>query len=75
MSAPYWVKEGGTFTVNKKGQLDSKEGEPAWVKPNGDKFWYREGWLHRDGGLPACEFADPSKPPVYYVMGRAVWPE
>ena len=25
---------------------------------NGDRFWYKDGKLHRDGGKPAVEFAD-----------------
>ena len=51
--------------------LHGKDDEPAFISNNGDKFWYKFGWLHRDTVirpfLPAIEYSDGTK--KYYMNG------
>lgn len=54
--------------------LHGNEDDPAFISSNGDKCWYKFGWLHRDFRdsvtgefLPAIEKADGTK--QYYMNG------
>jgi len=42
-------------TRNDEGELHSFDNKPARTYNNGDKYWYKEGKLHRMDG-PACEY-------------------
>lgn len=50
------LEDGGYRYTLVDGQLSSIDGEPAVVYPNGTKFWYRAGKLHREGDLPAVVY-------------------
>jgi len=45
-----------------------REDGPAIECPNGDKSWWKNGNLHREGDLPAIEYSDGDK--FYYVHGE-----
>ena len=52
---------------NTIGQLHC-DGGPAVEWDNGTKVWYKNGLLHRDGGLPAIEQPDGTK--SWYINGE-----
>ena len=55
------IDDEGTYRwYNKEGQRHRDEG-PAVKFPNGKKYWYKDGKLHRDGDLPAEEHANGDK--------------
>ena len=43
---------------------------PAIIKPNGDRYWYRYGYLHREDG-PAVEYVEKSEF-HWFLDGRRV---
>jgi len=47
-------------TKNNRGELHSFDDKPAVVYDNGDKWWYKEGKLHRVGG-PAVDWTNGAK--------------
>lgn len=61
---------GKTFYLN--GKLESFDGNPGHVAYNGNKFWYREGNLHRSGGLPAIIRVDSKFEKEFWVDGKRI---
>jgi len=43
---------------------------PAVIQSDGTKYWYVNGQLHRDNGLPAIEYITGEK--SYYIDGKEV---
>ena len=65
---PAYVGRDGTKKWYKHGELnDPWDGVPAVLCGNGDKYFYRDGLKHRDGGLPAVECR---KHQEYWVNGE-----
>ena len=59
-----------------KKQKHTKEPEHKYevrTLPSGTKIWYRDGKLHRDGGLPAIVWVEGTV--EYWVDGRQVFPQ
>jgi hypothetical protein len=56
---------GTMYTLN--GKLHRTDG-PAFEEPDGPKYWYQNGELYRDGGLPTIEWPDGAKD--YYEDGK-----
>jgi len=54
---------------NNNGELHSFDDKPAIEYSNGDKFWYKNGKLHRGKG-PAVEYSDGLK--CWYENGTQV---
>ncbi len=57
------------MVTTKDGKRHSIDGQPAVVRNNGDKFWYKNGKLHREDG-PAQEWADGEK--YWYENGKFI---
>ena len=65
---PKGTKVGGQFAASKnpESNLDLSDGSYSETDKRGNTFHYNSaGQLHRDGGLPAIEWADGTK--VYWV--------
>ena len=80
-----WVPRGAIYWINNDGQLHSHNDQPSNIWPDGTKFWYRNGKLHREDG-PAIEYPDGSKhwyrndkrhrengPAIEYIDGSMRW--
>ena len=53
---------------NEKGEYHREDG-PAFIRPNGDCFWYKNGKRHRENG-PAVEYTNGYK--QWWVEGKFV---
>ncbi len=49
-----WENDSGSIFFYKNGVVDNGD-EPAIISNNGNKRWYKDGFLHRENDLPATE--------------------
>ena len=49
------------ITKNQDGKRHSFNDQPAVIRDNGDREWWKDGQCHRDGDLPAVEWSDGSR--------------
>ena len=68
--APEYVDYGCGYkcTKDKNGRYHSYNDLPAWIWPDGTKYWYKNGLKHRDNGLPAIIWSDGYK--EYWENGK-----
>jgi hypothetical protein len=62
-----YISKLGSVITTLDGEYHSFNDQPAIIRSNGDKFWYKNGKAHRDNDLPAIEFANGTK--VWYQNG------
>ena len=58
----------GTTWRNAKGEIHRDGDEPAFIRHDGEKSWYKNGKFHRDNGKPAIERASGAR--ECYINGK-----